>query len=69
MMSCFVTHASNVELTVSAPQIVGMNQQFRLVFNVKNASADDLQIPDLSAFDILAGPSTSTGKSVSIING
>lgn len=69
MMSCFVTHASNVELTVSAPQIVGMNQQFRLVFNVKNASAEELQIPDLSAFDILAGPSTSTGKSVSIING
>ena len=69
LMTCFAVSASDVQITLTAPQVVGMNQQFRLVFNVKNASADELEMPDLSAFDILAGPSTSTGKQVSIING
>ena len=69
MVSCFVTHASDVELTMTAPQIVGMNQHFRLVVNIKNTSSDALQVPDLSAFDILSGPNQSSGKSVSIING
>ncbi len=58
-----------ITFKASAPNVVAMGQQFRIEFNIKNAKPNDFQAPDLSNFSILMGPSVSSGKQVSIING
>ncbi|MEL7587413.1 MAG: BatD family protein [Prolixibacteraceae bacterium] len=60
--------ADNVRFTMSAPNIVSAGQQFRLSFSL-NEEGDDLQLPDLSGFEILMGPSVSQSSSIQIING
>ncbi len=61
--------ADDVSIKATAPNMVAMGQQFRLEFNIKNAKAEDLQVPEIKDFEILMGPSTSKSKQVSIING
>jgi len=60
--------ADNVHFTMSAPKVVSQGEQFRLSFNL-NQEGSDLQLPKLSNFDVLMGPSTSQSTSVQIING
>jgi hypothetical protein len=60
--------AEEVKLEMSAPNAVSSGDQFRLTFTV-NARGENLQLPDLSAFEVLMGPSTSQSTSVQIING
>jgi len=60
--------ADNVRFTMSAPNVVSAGEQFRLSFSL-NESGSDLQLPDLSGFEILMGPSTSQSTSIQIING
>jgi hypothetical protein len=45
-----------------------MGQQFNLVYT-SNGEIDDFRIPEISNFEILMGPSTSTMSSTSIVNG
>ena len=61
-------HAAEVSFKASAPQAVVMGENFRLSYTV-NAEAKDLRIPELSDFDVLIGPSTSTSYSSQVING
>ncbi len=58
----------SVTFTAEAPRTVVMGQQFNLVYTA-NAEVKDLRIPEMSDFEILMGPSTSTMSSTSIING
>lgn len=60
--------ADEVDFTAKAPNVVRQGQQFRLTYTV-NSQAGDFNPPDLSPFDVLAGPSTSSSTNVSIING
>jgi len=61
--------AQNTKFTASAPRVVRVGEQFRLVLTL-NAKGSNFQIPDFSKdFDVLAGPSTSTSSSMQIING
>lgn len=60
--------ADSVQFTMEAPGVVATGDQFRLSFTV-NANASDLQLPDLSNFDVLMGPSTSQSMSTQWING
>ncbi len=60
--------ADEVSFKASAPQKVIVGQQFRLVYTV-NQEAKDLRVPEISEFDVLMGPSTSSQRSVQIING
>ena len=60
--------AQDVTFRAIAPEAVVMGEQFRLVFTV-NAEGRELRAPDLSEFDVLMGPSTSTNTSVQFING
>lgn len=60
--------AENVEFVMEGPEVVAMGEQFRLGFTV-NERGTDLQLPDLSNFDVLMGPSTSQSSSIQIING
>lgn len=60
--------ADDVTFKASAPDAVAMGEQFRLTYTV-NAEGRELRTPDLSDFDVLMGPSTSTNRSIQVING
>jgi len=62
------TFAQDVSFTASAPEVVELGQQFRLIYTI-NAQAEKFSAPAIDAFSILAGPSTSQSSNVSIING
>ncbi len=57
-----------IKFTASAPAIVELGEQFRLVFSV-NKKAKNFISPGLENFSVLMGPSTSYSQSTSIING
>lgn len=60
--------SQDVTFTASAPEVVELGQQFRLIYKV-NAKASNFSAPAIDAFTVLAGPSTSQSSNVSIING
>lgn len=65
-----MSEAANVTFKAVAPNAVVMGQQFRLAYTVNaEAKASDLRIPELTDFDVLMGPSTSSSMSTQIING
>ena len=60
--------AQKTEFIASAPSVVEVGEQFRLSF-VLNAKGENLQVPTIKGFDLLAGPSLSTSSNITIING
>ena len=65
-----VIYSQDVKLTAEAPRNVVQGSRFQLTYKVNGeANASDLRVPDLSDFQILMGPSSSTSTSMSIING
>lgn len=60
--------AGEVSFTASAPTSVISGEQFRLVFSA-NQQGKNLQVPDISSFDVLMGPSTSKSTSIQYVNG
>jgi uncharacterized membrane protein len=61
-------YGEDITFKASAPGAVAMGEQFRLTYTV-NAEGRELRIPDLSDFDVLMGPSTSTNVSTQYVNG
>ncbi|MCC8089150.1 MAG: BatD family protein [Rikenellaceae bacterium] len=57
-----------VVFEIGAPNAVEVGAQFRVEFKV-NAKPDDFSSPDFNGFNVIAGPITSSGQSVNIING
>ncbi|WP_321286067.1 BatD family protein [uncultured Sunxiuqinia sp.] len=68
LIPAFFADADSVRFTMSGPNVVSVGEQFRLSFTL-NERGTDLQLPDISNFDVLMGPSTSQSSSVQIING
>ncbi|MBA4409632.1 MAG: hypothetical protein C0397_09440 [Odoribacter sp.] len=68
MLIGYLAVADNVRFTMEGPEVVEAGEQFRLGFTL-NKRGTDLQLPDLSNFDVLMGPSTSQSSSIQIING
>jgi len=68
MFVSYFSMADNVHFTMEGPEAVAAGEQFRLGFSI-NQGGTDLQLPDLSNFDVLMGPSTSQSSSIQIING
>lgn len=68
LTSCAGLKAQDVEFTVTAPNVVAVGEQFRVVFKL-NARPQELNPPAFNKFYILAGPSTSSSSSIQIING
>ena len=64
----FLAMADNIQFVMEGPEVVAMGEQFRLGFTL-NERGTDLELPDLSNFDVLMGPSTSQSSSIQIING
>ena len=59
---------AQVSFKASAPATVVEGEQFRLSY-VLNEEGRDLRLPDITGFDILFGPSTSTSFSQRTVNG
>lgn len=68
MLPVLFAGADNVRFIMSAPDVISVGQQFRLSFTI-NEAGSNLQLPDLSNFNVLMGPSTSQSSSIQIING
>ncbi len=62
------TFAQDVTFTASAPEMVEVGQQFRLIYTV-NSQAQNFTAQAVDGIVVLAGPSTSQSSNVSIING
>lgn len=60
--------ADAVTFTAEAPRTVVMGQPFNLSYS-SNSEIDNFRIPEISNFEILMGPSTSTMSSTTIVNG
>lgn len=60
--------ADGVKVTASSKNLVRINEQFRIVFEV-NAQPSDFQAPEFTPFQILSGPNASTNSSYTLING
>lgn len=60
--------AENVNFKASAPASVVVGNQFRLSYTL-SAEGRDLRAPSFSNFRHLAGPSTSSSSSISVVNG
>jgi len=68
MLVGYLAVADNIRFTMEGPEVVEAGEQFRLGFTL-NERGTDLQLPDLSNFDVLMGPSTSQSSSIQIISG
>ena len=61
--------AQDVAFTASAPNAVVVDNQFRITYTANvDVSGNDIRA-DLSAFRLLAGPSTSSSSNISVVNG
>lgn len=60
--------AQETTFNASAPSVVEVGEEFRLSFTI-NKQGENLRVPTLTGFDLLAGPSTSTSISMSNMNG
>src|SRR5512141_1939986 len=63
-----VASGQDVQLTGSARQTVGVGETFNLAYTV-NAQATKFQGPNITGFDVLSGPFSSTSSSIRAING
>jgi hypothetical protein len=61
--------AQNIEFVAKANKTVASGESFQLQYVVNSANAEKLQIPDITDFDIVAGPSSYTQTSFEFING
>ncbi len=66
--SSFSSFAQDLEFKASAiPKVLRVGEQFQLVYEV-NQNVSRVEIPDLSDFQLLGGPMTSSSTSIQIIN-
>lgn len=63
-----VANADDVSFTANAPRAVEVGEQFRLQF-VLNAKGSNFNEPEISDFQVLSGPNTSTSSSIQWVNG
>ena len=65
-----LTAWGQVSFKVNAPTLTALGQPFRVEFSVDaEPERNSFKAPDFAGFEVLAGPSVSTGHSVQFING
>lgn len=70
MLTSAITSWAQVSFKVNAPALTAMGQPFRVEFTVDaEPDSNSIETPSFDGFDILAGPSVSTGHSIQFING
>lgn len=65
----FIGVWADVKVTAEAPEAVVVGEEFRLSFTINSQQISDFKAPDLSAFEVLIGPNSSSFNSIQIING
>ena len=66
---CILSYGQDLSLTASArPKVLKVGEQFQLDY-IANDQLSDLEVPDLTDFQLLGGPMTSSSTSIQIING
>ena len=68
IVSTTILQAQDVRVTVECPRIVKVGEPFQMAVKV-NADANNLKLPEMSAFTVLRSFGRSSSSSVSIING
>jgi len=63
-----VTNAQDLKFEAFAPGLVAVGEQFRLTYSL-NKRPSSFTPPEITNFEVLAGPSTSQSTSVEFING
>ena len=63
------TFADKVSFVASAPDVVVVDDQFRLSYTVTTQKVKDFRAPSIKGFDVLMGPSRSEQSSTQIVNG
>lgn len=70
MLASAITSWAQVSFKVDAPALTAAGQPFRVEFTVdQEPERNSMEAPSFEGFDILAGPSVSTGHSIQFING
>ncbi len=70
MAAFSVSAAEKVTFTANSPLMVAAGEAFRVEFALNaKPEKDSFRAPTFEGFDVLAGPSESTGQSIQIING
>jgi hypothetical protein len=67
--SAVFAQGGDVTFEVAAPTAVEAGELFRIEFVVNRSKGVEFTPPTIEGFEVLAGPSTSVGTNVSIING
>ena len=69
LLAAATVAGQNVTFTANAPGVVATGENFRVEYNL-NAKADKFIPPEsFPGFDVIAGPSTSYGQSISVTGG
>ena len=61
--------ADDVTFTAQAPSAVVRGERFRISYKVTDATPKQFRAPDMKGLSVLAGPSTATSQSTSVVNG
>lgn len=68
IMALYAANVAGQSFTVEVPKVVSSGETFRLVYT-SDGEVKEFTPPDLSSFEVLAGPTSSTMNSTQIING
>ena len=68
LMACLSAFAEKVTFEAMAPNMVAVGDVFRVEYSL-NANPDGFTPPQFKGIDVIAGPTTSKGQSISIVNG
>ncbi len=70
LFSALVVNAFSQQVSFSgyAKKVVSVGERFTITYSV-NADGDNFTAPNLSGFNVLQGPSTSSSSSIQVING
>ena len=69
LMTTQAVLADEVTFTAQAPTGVVRGERFRITYRLSDATPKQFRAPDMKGLSVLAGPSTSTSQSTSIVNG
>lgn len=62
-------YADDLKFETSAPDVVVVDNQFRLSYSVNSQDVKNFRAPDMSPFEVLMGPTQSSQSSYQVING
>ena len=69
LMAAQAVFADEISFIAQSPTAVVRGERFRITYKLSDATPKQFRAPDMKGLTVLAGPSTSTSQSTSIVNG